>query len=208
MMSLMSGVLLQLLAGSQAFANPGTRTEMPFDTTVAAPRFASVALDLRAGGALKVVGGDSRIIRVHVTDRGNHCTDCVVAVTRTAAGVEVRTSRTVSAGVPADLLVELEVPTQTSIALSSAGGEVDVEGVDGTLSGTTAFGALRLRRLSGAVQLETKRGDVTLRESYVKGQLRTGAGRMLLEDVAGGVDATSANGRVVERRVEHVQSTP
>jgi DUF4097 and DUF4098 domain-containing protein YvlB len=207
MMSLVPGVLLQLLVGSQAFA-PAVRTEMPFDTTLAAPRFASVALDLRAGGALVVVGGESRIVRVHVTDRGHRCADCVVSVIHTAGGVRVSTSRSVSAGVPADLLVELEVPTQTSIALTSAGGDVDVEGIDGTLSGTTAFGALRLRRLSGAVQLETKHGDVALRESYVSGQLRTGAGRMLLEDVAGGVDAISANGRVTERRVEHTPSAP
>jgi len=208
MMSLVPAVLLQLLVGSPTFTHPAIRTEMPFDTTIAAPQMASVALDLRAGGAVKVVGGTSRIVRIHVTERGHRCVDCVVSVAHTADGVRVGTSRGASVGEPADLLVELEVPTQTSIALSSAGGEVDVEGVDGTLSGTTEFGALHLRRLSGAVQLETKRGDVTLRESYVKGQLRTGTGRVLLEDVAGGVEATSARGRVIERRVERVAPRP
>jgi hypothetical protein len=208
MMSLVPGVLLQLLVTTPALAHPAARTGLPYDTTVAAPQFASVALDLRAGGDVTVVGGSSRIVRVHVTDRSHRCEDCVVSVTHGPDGVRVSTSRSGSPGVPADLLVELEVPTQTSIVLSSAGGAVDVEGVDGTLSGTTEFGALRLRRLSGAVQLETKRGDVTLRESYVKGQLHTGAGRVQLEDVAGGVKATSANGRVIERRVERIQSAP
>jgi hypothetical protein len=79
---------------------------------------------------------------------------------------------------------------------------VEIEGIDGTLAGSTQSGPLTLRRISGAVELQTRRGDVTLRESYVSGNLRTLDGRVLFEDVGGSVVGTSAKGRVILRRVE------
>ena len=94
------------------------------------------------------------------------------------------------------------MPEHFDLDLTSAGGAVRIEGVDGTIKGLTASGELELRRLSGNVDLETKNGDVTLRESYVSGSLRTLDGRVLFGDVGGSVVGTSAKGRVVLRRVE------
>jgi hypothetical protein len=181
---------------------------VPFDTTLTVARFSGVALDLEAGGRVRIVGSPSKIVRVQVTDHGKHCADCIVSVSEIRNGIDVRTGRTRMYGTPADLEIQVEVPTQTNILLTSAGGQVEIEGIDGYVSGTTDFGAVYLFRLSGAVKVETKRGDVTLRESYVRGSVHTGAGRVLLEDVGGDVQGTSANGRVVERRVEHVPTPP
>jgi hypothetical protein len=109
---------------------------------------------------------------------------------------------------PADLQVQVDVPMQTNLMVTSAGGEVEIEGIDGTVSGTTDFGALNLFRLSGPLMLETKRGDITLRQSYVRGRVHTNVGRVLLEDVGGNVRGTSAHGTVTERRVERVPTAP
>jgi hypothetical protein len=182
-------------------------SKVPFDTTVASPALASVALALEAGGAVRIVGGDGKTVRVKVTDRGRHCADCLVAVYHTPNGLEVRTARTRDAH-PADLQVLVEVPTQTNITLTSAGGAVEIEGIDGTVSGTTEFGALSLFRLSGPLLLETKQGNVTLRQSYVRGRVHTNAGRVLLEDVGGNVRGTTGRGTIIERRVERVPTAP
>lgn len=179
---------------------------IPFDTTIAAPSFAGVALNLEAGGKVRIVGGSSKIVRVQVTDRGKHCADCIVSVAEMPNGIQVLTGRTHETGTPADLQIEVEVPTQTNILLTSAGGQVEIEGIDGYVSGTTDFGAVHLFRLSGAVKVETKHGDVTLRQSYVRGSVHTNAGRVLLEDVGGSVQGTSSRGGVVERRVERVST--
>ena len=179
-----------------------TPSKVPFDTSVAAPAFASVALALEAGGAVRVVGGEGNVVRVKVTDRGRHCADCIVAVYQTSNGIEVRTARTRAHNTPADLQVQIEVPTQTNVMLTSAGGPVEIEGIDGTVSGTTEFGTLSLFRLSGPLLLETKRGDVTLRQSYVSGRVHTVGGRVVLEDVSGTVAGSSAKGKVIERRVQ------
>ena len=179
---------------------------IPFDTAIAAPSFSGVALGLEAGGKVRVVGGSSTIVRVQVTDRGKHCADCVVSVSEMRNGIKVITGRTHAVSTPADLQIQVEVPTQTNILLTSAGGEVEIEGIDGYVSGTTDFGAVHLFRLSGAVKVETKRGDVTLQQSYVRGSVHTNAGRVLLEDVGGDVQGTSSNGGVIERRVERVST--
>lgn len=198
--------LLAQLAVAPTMDRAAGPSTLPFDTTVAASSFSGVALNLAAGGKVRIVGGDSKVVRVQVTDRGRHCADCIVSVSEIRNGIQVLTGRTRATDTPADVQIQVEVPTQTNILLTSAGGQVEIEGIDGYVSGTTDFGAVHLFRLSGAVKVETKRGDVTLRQSYVRGSVHTNAGRVLLEDVGGDVQGTSSKGGVVERRVQRVRT--
>jgi DUF4097 and DUF4098 domain-containing protein YvlB len=202
------GLLPFLLAGIQSIIPQGQSAyrSIPFDTTLATTATPTLSIDLETGGTLRIVGGTSKVIRVHVTERGRLCTDCAVAVTHSGTNVQVKTRRGAANGRAANLEVEIEVPVQTNVDVSSIGGGVEIEGIDGTLSGLTHSGALSLRRISGTVELQTKRGDVTLRESYVSGALRTLDGRVLFEDVGGSVVGTSAKGRVILRRVERADS--
>ncbi len=207
----MTFISLELLLLLAAGVQPATRADttvqgVPFDTTLVVATNARVGVDLGTGGAIRITGGETKAVRVRVSEAGAHCADCVVTVTHTGSTVHVRLRRTMQMGAPSDLQVEIEVPIQCSVELSSVGGPVEIEGIDGTLSGTTQSGALSLRRISGAVELQTKRGDVTLRESYVSGALRTLDGRVLFEDVGGSVVGTSARGRVILRRVERADS--
>ena len=201
--------LLMQLAVAPTMARAAEPSAVPFDTTIAVHRMSGLALNLESGGKVRIVGGDSKVVRVLVTDRGKrNCTDCIVSVSPLRNGLDIRTGRTRDVGTPADLQIQVEVPTQTNILLTSAGGQVEIEGIDGFVSGTTDFGAVHLFRLSGAVKIETKRGDVTLRESYVRGSVHTNAGGVLLEDVGGDVQGTTSNGRVTERRVERITPAP
>src|SRR5689334_13467066 len=206
--ALSSLALFAQLAVASTAPRPVAPSAVPFDTTIAVHRMEGLALNLESGGKVQIVGGDSKVVRVVVTDHGRHCADCIVAVSPLRNGLDVRTGRTHDAGTPADLQIRVEVPTQTNILLTSAGGQVEIEGIDGYVSGTTDFGAVHLVRLSGAVKIETKRGDVTLRQSYVRGSVHTNAGGVLLEDVGGDVQGTTSRGRVTERRVERITPAP
>jgi DUF4097 and DUF4098 domain-containing protein YvlB len=201
-------LLLLFLAGIQAITPQGqiAYRSIPFDTTLAVAATPTLSIDLETGGAIRIIGGASRVVRVHVSERGRLCTDCAVAVTHSGPNVQVKTRRGNPNGRAANLEVEIEVPVQSNIDVSSIGGGVAIEGIDGTLSGMIHSGALSLRRISGVVELQTRRGDVTLRESYVSGALRTLDGRVLFEDVGGRVVGTSAKGRVILRRVERADS--
>ena len=169
------------------------------DTAVAAPVAKRLVLDLQAGGTITITGSQDKVVRIRVTENGRACGDCGVTLGEGADGIQVRSTRPATYG---QMNFEIEVPEQFDVDLSSAGGAVRIEGVAGTIKGTTASGALELRRLSGSVDLETKRGDVSLRESFVSGRVHTLGGRVLLEDVSGTVAGSSGKGKVIERRVQ------
>jgi hypothetical protein len=201
------GLLLLLLTVIHTPTQQGLSAfrSIPFDTALVLASTPTLSIHLETGGSLRIIGGTSRVLRVRVSG-ARLCADCGVAVTHAGTSVQVRTRRGMPNGGPANLQVEIEVPVQVNVELSSAGGGVEIEGIDGTLTGTMQSGALSLRRISGAVELQTRRGDVTLRESYVSGMLRTFQGHVLFEDVGGSVEGTSARGRVIKRRVERAPS--
>jgi hypothetical protein len=200
-------LLLLLAAGPQSVMHADTAVHgVPFDTTLAVATSAHLAIDVGTNSAIRITGGETRAVRVHVSEQGAHCADCSIVVIHSGAMVHVRIRRGAATSAPADLQVEIEVPVQCAVDLASAGGPVEIEGIDGALSGTMQSGELSLHRISGAVEMQTRRGDVTLRESYVSGTLRTLDGRVLFEDVGGSVVGTSAKGRVILRRVERSDS--
>jgi hypothetical protein len=196
---LVSTVLLSATAQATPIVRVAAHSRELLDTAVAAPIAKRLSLDLRSGGAVRITGGTDRVVRIRVTQDGKSCGDCGVTIDQASDGLQVRSQRGVNTG---KLQFEIEVPQHFDLQLASAGGEVTIEGVDGEIKGETEAGALELRRLSGTVDLQTKRGDITLRESYASGRVHTIDGRVLLEDVGGTVAGSSASGKVVERRVE------
>ena len=198
--TLLASALLSAATHAEPLATPAAQPRVLLDTAVAAPVAKRLSLDLRNGGAVRIVGSQDKVVRIRVTEDGRACGDCGVQLDQSSEGIVLRSTRRGSGG--AQLQFEIEVPEHFDLDLTSAGGGVRIEGVDGTIKGSTEAGALELRRLSGSVDLETKRGDVTLRESYVSGRVHTVGGRVLLEDVSGSVAGTSAKGKVTERRVQ------
>ena len=198
--SLLATALVAAAADAAPLATRAIEPQVVLDTAVAVPVAKRLSLDLRAGGQVKIVGSQSSVVRIRVTEEGRDCGDCGVQLEHAADGIQLHSTRPATGG--AALRFEIEVPEHFDLDLASAGGAIRIEGVDGTIKGATESGGLELRRLSGAVDLETKRGDVVLRESYVSGRVHTVGGRVLLEDVSGTVMGSSANGKVVERRVQ------
>jgi hypothetical protein len=198
--TLLASALLSAAAHTTTVAHPPAQLRVLLDTAVAAPVAKRLSLDLRNGGAVRIVGGQDKVVRIRVTENGRACGDCGVQLDQGSDGIVLRSTRPASAG--SELRFEIEVPEHFDLDLASAGGAVRIEGVDGTIKGSTESGVLELRRLSGSVDLETKNGDVTLRESYVSGRVHTLGGRVLLEDVSGSVTGTTGKGKVTERRVQ------
>ena len=77
-------LLLLCLAGlhSNASQGIGAYRGIPFDTALVVATTPTLSIDLETGGAIRVIGGTSRVLRVHVTG-GQLCPDCGVAVTHT-----------------------------------------------------------------------------------------------------------------------------
>jgi hypothetical protein len=199
MLPLLPAALLSVSMQASPFVHGVAQPHTLLDTALAAPVAKRLTLDLRSGGSVKITGGTDNVVRIRVTDAGRACGDCGVTLEQGGGGLQVRSTRVASAG---SLQFEIEVPEHFDLQLTSAGGEVSIEGVDGEIKGQTETGALELRRLSGIVDLQTKRGNVTLRESYASGRVHTTDGRVLLEDVGGTVAGSTTSGKLIERRVE------
>ena len=197
--TLLATALVSTAAHAAPVATPATQPRLSLDTAVAAPVAKRLVLNLQAGGTVTITGSQDKVVRIRVTENGRACGDCGVTLGEGADGIQLRSTKPATYG---QLNFEIEVPEQFDLDLSSAGGTVRIEGVAGTIKGTTESGGLELRRLSGTVDLETKRGDVTLRESYVSGRVHTVGGRVVLEDVSGTVAGSSGKGKVIERRVQ------
>ena len=197
--TLLATALVSASAHATPVAIPGALPLASLDTAVAAPVGKRLVLDLQAGGTVTITGSQDKVVRIRVTENGRSCGDCGVTLAEGAEGIQLRSTKPAVYG---QLNFEIEVPEQFDLDLTSAGGAVRIEGVAGTIKGSTQSGEIDLRRLSGNVDLETKRGDVTLRESYVSGRVHTVGGRVVLEDVSGTVAGSSAKGKVIERRVQ------
>ena len=198
--TLLATALVSASAHVAPVATSATPPRVMLDTAVAAPAAKRLALDLRAGGSVQITGVRDKLVRIRVTENGRPCGDCGVELEQGANGIQLRSTR--PGPNRGELQFEIEVPEHFDLDLNSAGGSVRIEGIDGAIKGSTESGGLDLRRLSGSVDLETKRGDVALRQSYVSGRVHTVGGRVILEDVSGTVAGSSAKGKVIERRVQ------
>jgi hypothetical protein len=201
MMHPVADLLLTAALSAVGSGHPEPWHSLPLDTAVAVATSSTLTLDLRTGGRVHITEGVDGIVRIRARAGARQIGDCNTLVTRSDSAIRFITERPALGSTLAQLEIEIEVPRHYNIALNSAGGDVEIEGIDGTVTGVTHFGELRLRRLSGAIALETGRGNVTLRESYLEGSVRTLEGRVLMEDIGGTVDGLSEKGRVVKRRV-------
>jgi hypothetical protein len=204
MMHLIADSLVMVALATAGLSHPDRWHSLPLDTTVAVASASTLWLDLKTGGAVRIIEGATGIVRIRANARTRVDADCNTLLTRSDTAIRFTTERPEPGSPLAALQIEIEVPKHYNIVLSSAGGDVEIDGIDGSVSGTTHHGALRLRRLSGAVTLQTGRGDVTLRESYLSGTIRTLDGRVHMEDVMGTVQAVTEKGTVIKRRVETI----
>jgi hypothetical protein len=64
-----------------------------------------------------------------------------------------------------DVLFEIEVPKKFNIDLRTAGGNIEIESVEGSIGGETSGGNLTLEDLTGEVRLTTSGGNVDIRRA-------------------------------------------
>lgn len=191
-----------LVAGLCCAAPELTAQQLPLEREIAASPGQSLKLDLDTGGSVHVVGSDRRTVAVRVTEGNRRCEDCRVEVTQTSAGVRVRSwyegerrSRSSS------LRVEAQVPRRFDVEVETMGGGVEIENLEGKVTGETMGGGLNLSGLTGRVDLTTMGGGIHLARSQVDGRVKTMGGNVVLEDVTGNVDASTMGGTVTRRRV-------
>lgn len=135
-------------------------------------------------GNVVVHSGESGRIRILVTKRApssDNLGRINVDVSQQDDGVRIRTSRPGSLMSNMSVDVEVFVPDDARLDLSTGAGNVDVNDVLGEISAHTGAGNVQVRGASAAVALDTGAGEVSY-EGQPSGQctFRTGAGNVTL----------------------------
>jgi DUF4097 and DUF4098 domain-containing protein YvlB len=167
-----------------------------------------VEFDLNTGGTITITGWSSESVHVAADISGNGKDTVDLSVEERRGGVLVKSRFNQShrhKNVYVD--IEVQVPSVFDVKISSNGGGVTIDGVEGSFSGKTMGGRLVLTNLKGELDLTTMGGQIQLTNSDVDGKVTTMGGKALVEDVFGDVKVTSMGGEVTRRRVTRSDGT-
>jgi len=157
-------------------------------------------LDIETGGSITIRGWERNEVEVNIFVSGQDGGDVIVDLNEIRNGIGVSTEYEGRHG-RADVDIEIRVPGVFDINLETTGGDVRIEGVEGTIEGQTMGGDLEFDNLKGDIEFNTMGGSITLENSEVDGSVHTMGGEVRLEDVLGNVKGSTMGGEVTYRNV-------
>jgi DUF4097 and DUF4098 domain-containing protein YvlB len=92
--------------------------------------------------------------------------------------------------------IEIKVPREADLDLYTGDGNVDLEGVRGTIAVRSGDGKLNLSDLQGTLQANTGDGDIDMRNVRGELTLHTGDGRIEATGIDGLLRAETGDGRI------------
>lgn len=199
-------VLAAPKASSRKLSNSPTRKLAAIDSvikkTLAASNGERLYIDLRPGGSVTIHGWNQSQVRLRAVLSGNQVRETRVMFDRTANGIELRAVVDYSGNNYINSnSFELWVPRKFDVQMSSSGGGISIDNVEGRFSGNTGGGEITLNNVSGDARLTTGGGEVTVTNSNLNGSVATGGGQALVTNTSGNVSVTSGSGPVIRDRV-------
>lgn len=90
----------------------------------------------------------------------------------------------------------VQVPRRFNAEIGTAGGSVEIRGLEGRVDGRTAGGSIRAENIVGAVEIRTSGGSVTLRSIDGSATGRTAGGSIESQNVSGELRLDTAGGSI------------
>jgi hypothetical protein len=90
--------------------------------------------------------------------------------------------------------LDVTIPNQTSIDLTTHNGSLKIENLTGQLNGTTHNGKVTAEKISGTIQLKTHNGQIVCKEVAGNSQLETHNGEVICEEASGDTKLRTHNG--------------
>jgi beta-lactamase regulating signal transducer with metallopeptidase domain len=164
----------------------------------------TLELDLETGGSVTIQGWDQSRVELRGHLKSNDLPGMHAEMTRTSGGIRLRSWYTGSSrSQSSSHRFELSVPRRFDVRLDSAGGDLSIEGVEGSFEGTTGGGDLVLQDLRGSARLSTGGGTIRVADAHLEGAVSTGGGKVTLSHVSGGLRGSSGSGPVVYAEPEN-----
>jgi beta-lactamase regulating signal transducer with metallopeptidase domain/DUF4097 and DUF4098 domain-containing protein YvlB len=163
-------------------ATQGNRPDSVVEHTLSARSGGTLVVDLQTGGGLAVHRGDDDVIRVRATLAGPNWRETEVTLRDDHGVATLRSefSRQLTRSSTAHQF-DVWVPRQFNLRIASAGGGLEISGLDGVMTGHTGGGEVNIDHTSGRVTLTTGGGDVSVADSHLDGEISTGGGHVSIE---------------------------
>ncbi len=97
---------------------------------------------------------------------------------------------------------DIKVPAGVSVAVSQAKGDIDAQGLTGTLTISVASGDVTVRGQGGSVRVESAKSDVTLERIGGDARVSSKHGDVVLADVGGRAEVSLFNGDITATRIK------
>jgi hypothetical protein len=188
--------LLTAFAASASDSPPDTGGRQTWTVDAVSPG-QLMEIRLLTGAGLRITTWDRNQVSVETDWTEVRCPDARISLSRTGSGalLESRYPEDGPQEHNCSFSVEVRVPRRFDVRIRSAGGGVEVTGLDGSVTGLTGGGRILLSRMTGEVRLRTGGGEIRVRDSDLEGSLTTGGGRISFENVSGPITARSGSVR-------------
>ncbi len=174
-----------------------TDFDSTFEKSVSVRENGTLVLDLETGGGLTITGWDQSRVQVSGRLAGRNWRDTEVSLEQTGTGARLTSRQLARGSSSTSHHFDIHVPRRFSIDISSAGGGVSINGVDGTFSGTTGGGTIEIENAGGRARLSTGGGNIRVYHSRMSGSVSTGGGMVYIQDNDGDLDGSSGSGPTV-----------
>ena len=160
-------------------------------------------------GSVRVKAGNSNQIRVQVERSGWAADHFDVEFSRESPALIVRGEYDDNEDRYENGHVKftIEVPKSFDVDISTRGGSITIDDIDGEARVDTAGGSIKLGQIGGTVDASTAGGSISLSGSNASARLSTAGGSIKIGDVKGNVSANTAGGSInIERAAGTVEA--
>ncbi|HWK75835.1 MAG TPA: DUF4097 family beta strand repeat-containing protein [Povalibacter sp.] len=162
------------------------------------------------GSDITVRGTDSDQVTVHIVVTGSQSAldRLTLSAEPSAEGVAVTTRSSrhdwldwLRSGGGRNAKISVSVPKRYQVGLKTSGGDLLIEQLEGTATGTTSGGDVRVGNVSGNVRMRTSGGNIVASDIGGDLHIKTSGGDITVRAVTGQLDAETSGGDI---RMEQV----
>jgi len=174
-------LLMPQLAGAEEF----------FDSVRAAPG-GRLEADL-SSGSIRVETHDQDLVSVEVHTRGFRAGSLELELDGDGKNARLQADVPRWFG-PVSVRVRVRVPERYSVEIDTAGGDIEVEGLEGDVEADTSGGDISIDGIRGDVEVDTSGGNINVYEIDGDVLAETSGGSIRVADVTGSVEVETSGG--------------
>jgi DUF4097 and DUF4098 domain-containing protein YvlB len=153
-------------------------------------------LEIDIGGDITITGWDRDEVLVKAKLKGRDHEEVELIFGESSSGIEIETDIDRKNNIKAQCNIVINVPRRFDISFETTGGDIQIMGVDGEISGSTCGGDLEFKDLKGTLEASTLGGEVSLNDCEVDGKVSTMGGDVTIDNVTGDLKGSTMGGKV------------